>query len=256
MFEIVFLDKEKKKQLAWQTSWGLTTRTIGVLVMMHGDNKGLVLPPKVSPTQVVIVPIKTSKDSAEEIFGKGNEIYEQLKNAGIRVIYDDSDMHTPGWKYAQWELKGVPIRIEYGKKDLSKNQVTFFCRDNLEKFTVKFEDIVNKVKEMLDVIQKRMFEKQVERVKNSTTTAKDFDKFLEGLNKGNIVYTPWCKDSDCEDKVIEKVKEIAEKSQEQDTVGTCKTLNMPLKQDELKEDDKCFFCGKKAKTWAIWGRSY
>ena len=256
MFEIVFLDKEKKKQLAWQTSWGLTTRTIGVLVMMHGDNKGLVLPPKVAPTQVVIVPIKTSKDSAEEIFGKGNEIYEQLKNAGIRVIYDDSDMHTPGWKYAQWELKGVPIRIEYGKKDLSKNQVTFFCRDNLEKFTVKFEDIVNKVKEMLDVIQKRMFEKQVERVKNSTTTAKDFDKFLEGLNKGNIVYTPWCKDSDCEDKVKEKVKEIAEKSQEQDTVGTCKTLNMPLKQDELKEDDKCFFCGKKAKTWAIWGRSY
>ena len=231
MFEIVFLDKEKKKQLAWQTSWGLTTRTIGVLVMMHGDNK-------------------------EEIFGKGKEIYEQLNNAGIRVIYDDSDMHTPGWKYAQWELKGVPIRIEYGKKDLSKNQVTFFCRDNLEKFTVKFEDIVNKTKEMLEVIQKRMFEKQVERVKNSTTTAKDFNTFLEGLNKGNIVYTPWCKDSDCEDKVKEKVKEIAEKSQEQDTVGTCKTLNMPLKQDEIKEDDKCFFCGKKAKTWAIWGRSY
>ena len=256
MFEIVFLDKEKKKQLAWQTSWGVTTRTIGVLVMMHGDNKGLVLPPKVAPTQVVIVPIKTSKDSAEEIFGKGNEIYEQLKNAGIRVIYDDSDMHTPGWKYAQWELKGVPIRIEYGKKDLSKNQVTFFCRDNLEKFTVKFEDIVNKTKELLEVIQKRMFEKQVERVKNSTTTAKDFNTFLEGLNKGNIVYTPWCKDSDCEDKVKEKVKEIAEKSQEQDTVGTCKTLNMPLKQDEIKEDDKCFFCGKKAKTWAIWGRSY
>ena len=248
MFEIV--------QLAWQTSWGLTTRTIGVLVMMHGDNKGLVLPPKVAPTQVVIVPIKTSKDSAEEIFGKGKEIYEQLNNAGIRVIYDDSDMHTPGWKYAQWELKGVPIRIEYGKKDLSKNQVTFFCRDNLEKFTVKFEDIVNKTKELLEVIQKRMFEKQVERVKNSTTTAKDFNTFLEGLNKGNIVYTPWCKDSDCEDKVKEKVKEIAEKSQEQDTVGTCKTLNMPLKQDEIKEDDKCFFCGKKAKTWAIWGRSY
>ena len=256
MFEIVFLDKEKKKQLAWQTSWGLTTRTIGVLIMMHGDNKGLVLPPKVAPTQVVIVPIKTSKDNAEEILGKGNEIYEQLKQANIRVIFDDSEMHTPGWKYAQWELKGVPIRIEYGKKDLSKDQVTFFCRDNLEKFTVKLDKIVDKIKEMLDVIQKRMFEKQNERVKNSTTHANDFNTFLEGLNKGNIVYTPWCKDSDCEDKVKEKVKEIAEKSQEQDTVGTCKTLNMPLKQDKIEEGTKCFFCGKNAQIYAIWGRSY
>ena len=256
MFEIVFLDKEKKKQLAWQTSWGLTTRTIGVLIMMHGDNKGLVLPPKVAPIQVVIVPIKTSKDNAAEIMGKGEDIFEKLKNNGIRVLFDDSEMHTPGWKYAQWELKGVPIRIEYGKKDLSKDQVTFFCRDNLEKFTVKLDNVVDKIKEMLEVIQKRMFEKQKERINNSTTHAKDFDKFLEGLNKGNLVYTPWCKDSDCEDKVKEKVKEIAEKSEEQDTVGTCKTLNMPLEQDKLEENDKCFFCGKKAQTWAIWGRSY
>ena len=256
MFEITFLDKEKKKQTAWQTSWGLTTRTIGVLVMMHGDNKGLVLPPKVAPTQVVIVPIKTSKDNAEEILGKGKEIYEQLKNADIRVIFDDSEMHTPGWKYAEWELKGVPIRIEYGKKDLSKDQVTFFCRDNLEKFPVKLTEVVDKIKETLEVIQKRMFEKQLERVKNSTTQATDFDKFLEGLNKGNIIYTPWCKDSDCEDKVKEKVKEIAAKSEEQDTVGTCKTLNMPLEQPKLEEGAKCFFCGKPAKATAIWGRSY
>ena len=165
-------------------------------------------------------------------------------------------MHTPGWKYAEWELKGVPIRIEYGKKDLSKDQVTFFCRDNLEKFPVKLTEVVDKVKEMLDVIQKRMFEKQNERVKNSTTHANDFNTFLEGLNKGNIVYTPWCKDSDCEDKVKEKVKEIAEKSQEQDTVGTCKTLNMPLDQPKLEEGTKCFSCGNPAKATAVWGRSY
>ncbi len=256
MFDISFLDREKKKQLAWQTSWGLTTRTIGVLVMMHGDNKGLVLPPKVAPIQVVIVPIKTSKDNAQEILGKGEEIYEQLKNANIRVTFDDSELHTPGWKYAQWELKGVPIRIEYGKKDLSKEQVTFFCRDNLEKFTVKLTEVVDKIKEMLDVIQKRMFQKQLDRVKNSTTHAKDFNSFLEGLNKGHIVYTPWCKDSLCEDNVKDKVKEIASKTEEQDSVGTCKTLNMPLDQPKLEEGTKCFMCGKPAKATAIWGRSY
>ena len=160
MFDIQFLDKEKKKQYAYQTSWGLTTRSIGVLVMMHCDNKGLVLPPKVSPIQVVIVPIKTSKDDPKQIQEKGEDIFKQLKDAGIRVEFDDNDQHTPGWKYAHWELKGVPIRIEYGKKDLSQEQVTFFCRDNFEKFTVKLTEVVGKVKETLDVIQKRMFKKQ------------------------------------------------------------------------------------------------
>ena len=256
MFYISFLDKEKKKQLAWQTSWGLTTRTIGVLVMMHGDNKGLVLPPRVAPIQVVIIPIKTSKDNAEEILGKGNEVYEKLKNANIRVTFDDSELHTPGWKYAEWELKGVPIRIEYGKKDLSKEQVTFFCRDTLEKFPVKLSEVVEKTKEMLETIQKRMLQRQIDRVKNSTTYANDFDSFLAGLNKGHIVYTPWCKDETCEDKVKDKVKEIAAKSEEQDSVGTCKTLNMPLEQPTLDENAKCFFCSKPAKIYAIWGRSY
>jgi len=109
---------------------------------------------------------------------------------------------------------------------------------------------------MLDTIQKRMFQKQVDRVKNSTTHAKDFDSFLEGLNKGHIVYTPWCKESFCEDNVKDKVKEIASKSEEQDSVGTCKTLNMPLDQPKLEEGTKCFFCGKPAKIFAVWGRSY
>ena len=256
IFDIVFLDKEKKKQLAWQDSWGLTTRTIGVLVMMHGDNKGLVLPPKVAPIQVVIVPIKTSKDDGKWVLGEGEKIFERLKKEDIRVHFDDGEMHTPGWKYAQWELKGVPIRIEYGKKDLNQDQVTFFCRDNLEKFTVKINNVVEKIKETLEVIQKRMFEKQLQRVKNSTEKAYDFDKFLEGLNKGHLMYTPWCKEADCEDNVKKKVKEIAEKSQEQDSVGTCKTLNMPLEQDKLEQDEKCFFCGKNAQTWVMWGRSY
>ena len=256
MFDIQFLDKEKNKQYVWQTSWGLTTRTIGVMVMMHADNKGLVLPPKVAPIQVVIIPIKTSKDDPKPIQEKGEEIYEKLKENGVLVTFDDSEMHTPGWKYADWELKGVPIRIEYGKKDLSKDQVTFFCRDTLEKFPVKLSEVVEKVKETLDLIQKRMFKKQLDRMNDSKTYAKDFDTFLKGLNKGNMIYTPWCNDSKCEDDVKDKVKEIAAKSQEQDTVGTCKTFNIPLEQPKLAEGTKCFFCGKPATVEAIWGRTY
>ena len=256
MLDINFLDKDKKKQLVWQCSWGLTTRTIGVVVMMHSDNKGLVLPPKIAPLQVIIVPIKTSKDNVEEIMGVGRKIMEELKSSAIRTEFDDSDLHTPGWKFANWELKGVPIRIEYGKRDLSQGKVTFFCRDKGEKFLVNLSEVVEKVKETLDLIQKRMYQKQLERIKNSRTDAKFFDTFLEGLNKGNIVYTPWCNEAECEDAVKERVKKIASESGDEDTVGTCKTLNIPLDQSEFKKGDKCFNCKKDAKVIAVWGRSY
>ena len=256
MFDINFLDKNKEKKLVWQTSWGLTTRTIGVLVMMHGDNNGLVLPPKISPIQVVIVPIKTSKDDPKEILGKGEEIYKLLKDNGIRVEFDDSEMHTPGWKYAQWELKGVPIRIEYGKKDLSKEQVTFFCRDTKEKFPVKFNDVKDKIFEYLDIIQKRMFDKVKDNMNKQRTDANNFEEFLGGMNKGHLVYTFWCNDSKCEDDVKEKVKKIATENQEEDSVGTCKTLNIPLEQPKIEEGTKCFACGNPAKVLTIWGRSY
>ena len=159
MFDINFLDTVKRKQYVWQCSFGLTTRTIGVLVMMHSDNDGLVLPPKISPLQVIIIPIKTSKDDPKPIQEKGEKIFADLKKIGVRVNFDDTELHTPGWKYAQWELKGVPIRIEYGAKDLSKNQVTFFCRDTKEKFPVKLEEVTATVIKYLDIIQKRMFDK-------------------------------------------------------------------------------------------------
>ena len=256
MFEINFLDKNKEKKLVWQTSWGLTTRTIGVLVMMHGDNNGLVLPPKISPIQVVIIPIKTSKDDPKEILGKGEEIYKLLKDNGIRVEFDDSEMHTPGWKYAQWELKGVPIRIEYGKKDLSKEQVTFFCRDTKEKFPVKFNEVKDKIIEYLDIIQKRMFDKVKDNMNKQRTDANNFDEFLAGMNKGHLVYTKWCNDSKCEDDVKEKVKKIAAENEQDDSVGTCKTLNIPLEQPIIEDGTKCFACGNPAKVLTIWGRSY
>ena len=256
MFDINFLDTVKRKQYVWQCSFGLTTRTIGVLVMMHSDNDGLVLPPKISPLQVIIIPIKTSKDDPKPIQEKGEKIFADLKKIGVRVNFDDTELHTPGWKYAQWELKGVPIRIEYGAKDLSKNQVTFFCRDTKEKFPVKLEEVTATVIKYLDIIQKRMFDKIKKQIDEKRTHATDFDSFLTGLNSGNLVFTPWCNDAKCEDDVKAKVKAIAVEKQEEDSVGTCKTLCIPKAQPKLKEGTKCFFCGKEAKVEVMWGRSY
>lgn len=256
MFEITYLDKEKNKQHAWQTSWGLTTRTIGVLVMMHSDDKGLVLPPRVAPIEVVIVPIKTSKDNSDEIIGHGAQLLAELTAAGVKAKLDADDLHTPGWKFAQWELKGVPVRIEYGKKDLSKGQVTFFCRDNFEKFAVQHADVVGKVKETLATIQKRMFQKQKDRMAASKTVAENFEQFLEGMSRRNLIYTQWCEDSACEDEVKAKFKKVAAESEIEDAVGTCKTFNVPNDQSEFRKGSKCFNCGKEAKCVCIWGRTY
>lgn len=256
MCDITFFDKEKQKQHVWQTSWGLTTRTIGVLVMMHSDNSGLILPPKVAPLQVIIIPIKTSKDNHQNIQEKGEAIYKELKAAGVRVKFDDSDLHNPGWKYAQWELKGVPIRIEYGAKDLSKDQVTVFLRYNKTKIAVKLSEVKTRILELLDEIQHKMFDKLKTEIEAKKTNAETFETFLEGLNKGNMVQTPWCNDSKCEDDVKIKVKQIAIEKNAEESVGTCKTLCIPYKQNDLKENAKCFFCQKEAKVEVIWGRSY
>ena len=230
MFDISFFDKEKKKQLVWQTSWGFTTRSIGVMIMMHSDNSGLVLPPRVAPVQVVIIPILTVKDDSKAILSKGEEIYDSLKKVGIKVYFDDSDVHNPGWKYANWELKGVPIRIEYGQKDLNKNQVTFFLRDTKTKFTVPLTEVVDKVKLNLDEMQKRLLESRKKDLENKKTEADNFNDFLKGMNLGNMVYTPFCNNNECEDNVKIKVKKIATEKAEEDTVGTCKTLCIPHEQ--------------------------
>ena len=207
---------------------------------------------------MIIIPIKTSKDDPKPIQEKGEKIFADLKKIGVRVNFDDTELHTPGWKYAQWELKGVPIRIEYGAKDLSKNQVTFFCRDTKEKFPVNLEEVTATVIKYLDIIQKRMFDKIKKQIDEKRTHATDFDSFLTGLNSGNLVFTPWCNDAKCEDDVKVKVKAIAIaiEKQEEDSVGTCKTLCIPKAQPKLKEGTKCFFCGKEAKVEVMWGRSY
>lgn len=254
MFDIKFLDKNQKFQYAWQESWGLSTRSIGALVMVHGDNDGLKLPPRVAPVQIVLVPIVTSNDKTGSVTKKLVEISEELVKRGFRIKLDDSEIHNPGFKYNYWELKGVPLRIEFGKKDLDKSQVTLVPRDTKIKFTCSFDELYDVCDKTLEEIQKRMFDKANELFLGHRGEAKDFEEFSKHLNAKNCILAPWCTNVKCEDEVKEKVKKLAEEGDE--NAGTVKTLNIPLVQKEITENDKCFNCGQPAKKFTLWGRSY
>lgn len=257
MFDIKFLNEKKEESYAWQTSWGMTTRTIGVMVMTHGDDNGLVLPPRIAPIQVILVPIITSKDDPKTIKEKMHEISAELKAAKVRNKVDDSDIHNPGWKFAHWELKGVPIRIEYGKKDMEKGQVTIFCRDNRERMTVKYSEVTETIVKLIDIIQMRIFNKAKSELDNKRKTAYDFESFLKLISDNNMVSTPWCNVQQCEENVKAAVKDESENAGlDEKVAGSCKTLCIPLNQPELAENQKCFFCEAKAQVQAIWGRSY
>ena len=254
MFDIKFLDKNQKFQYAWQESWGLSTRSIGALVMVHGDNDGLKLPPRVAPVQVVLVPIVTSSDKTGSITKKLKEIADDLAKRGVRIKLDDSDVHNPGWKYNFWELKGVPLRIEFGQKDMEKNQVTLVPRDTKVKETCLIEKVTDTCVELLEAIQKRMYEAASKAFSEQRGEANDFESFSKLLNARNCILAPWCTDPKCEDTVKEKVKELSELGEE--NAGTVKTLNVPLEQKEMTGNEKCFNCGNPAKKYALWGRSY
>lgn len=253
MFDIKFLDKNQNFQYCWQESWGFTTRSIGVLIMIHGDDIGLILPPKIAPIQIVLIPIIGSNDKTGEIIKKSNDIYESLKKIGVRIKHDDNPLHNPGFKYNYWELKGVPLRIEFGKRDLEKNQVTFAFRDTKEKICVPYDNINESAIKYLDEIQQRLFESAKKKLENKTKLANDFDNFNILLNESNIILTPWCCNSSCEDDVKAKIKSLNEKDDE--SVGSCKTLCIPLQQVEINKT-KCFNCSEEARKLVYWGRSY
>jgi prolyl-tRNA synthetase len=257
MFDIKYLDEHQKEQYAWQTSWGMTTRTIGVMVMTHGDDLGLILPPRVAPLQVILVPIITTKDTPSEIHDPLYNIAAELKKRGIRNKVDDRDLYNPGWKYSHWEQKGVPLRIEFGAKDKKNGQVMLVCRDNKERIPTKLEDVAETVAKLLEVIQLRMFEKARNELNAKKQKATDFISFFKYLSDNNMVLTPWCNVQKCEEDVKAQVKKEALKAgEEESAAGSCKTLCIPLEQEKLEEGDKCFFCGNKAEVRVIWGRSY
>ena len=235
-FGIQYSDKDNKLQYVYQTSWGVTTRLIGAIIMVHGDNSGLVLPPKIAPKQLMIVPIAMHKEGVAD---KASELCQRLKKA-VRADIDLSDK-TPGWKFAEYEMKGVPVRLEIGPRDIENNSCVLVRRDNGEKITVSLDNIEETVTALLDNIQNSLYEKALRHREKNTFDALSYDEFKETVDKnGGFVRAMWCGDVECENKIKE------------DTGATARC--MPFEQKTLS--DTCVCCGKKAKSMVYWGRAY
>lgn len=266
MFDISFQNASGTSEVAWQTSWGLTTRTIGVMVMLHGDDQGLVLPPRVAPLQCVIVPIVSKSCPLETISPYCQDVLTTLKAAGVRIKYDDRTIYNPGWKYNHWEQKGVPIRIEIGPRDMENRQVRIVVRRNGEKLDVKMDDsFAPFIVEKLEMIQKQMFETAKEIRDMHLVQVTEWKDFVPNLEKNNMVLTPWIggEHQDWEDWVKEKSREesLAARGEaaEDDRTATsvaAKTLCIPFEQPVLPPGTKCIASDQEATCWILWGRSY
>ncbi|KAH7283847.1 hypothetical protein KP509_34G026500 [Ceratopteris richardii] len=247
MFEIFFEDDKGERSLVWQNSWAFTTRVIGVMVMIHGDDKGLVLPPKVATVQVVIIPVPYKNVDFNQMLDACNEVSQKLESAGLRVKQDTRDNYPPGWKYSDWELKGVPLRIEIGPKDIENKQVRMVRRDNFEKEDVPLEKVAQRAADLLDEIQANLFKKAKEVRDLCIKKVFTWEDFIEALNDKKMVLAPWCDDVEVEEDVKARTK---------GDTGAAKTLCMPFEQPDLPDGTVCFASGKPAKRWALWGRSY
>ncbi|KPU45474.1 proline--tRNA ligase [Oxobacter pfennigii] len=235
-FDIQFTDKDGKLKYVYETSWGMSTRIMGAIIMVHGDDSGLVLPPKVAPIQVVIIPIS---QHVEGVVGKANEIKDRISKIA-RVKMDTSDK-MPGWKFNEYEMKGVPVRLEIGPKDIEKNQVVLVRRDTREKTFVSLDEIETKLPELLEDIQKSLYDKAKSVREEKTYKAADIEELKElAENKPGFIKAMWCGDRECEDKI----KEVA------GTTSRC----MPFEQEKVS--DTCVCCGKKAEKMVYWGKAY
>jgi len=236
-FEVKFQNKEGKEEYAYQTSWGISTRLIGGVIMAHGDNRGLKLPPRVAPIQVVIVPIAAHKEGVTE---KAQEVYQMLEE-NYRVKLDLRDNYSTGYKFNDWEMRGVPVRIEIGPRDLENNQAVLVRRDNGEKEIVELPKLNERLESLLEEIQNNMFNTCLERRKEKTTVAYTLDEMIKQMEKNQgFIKTMWCGDVACEDKIKE--------------VTGAHSRCMPFEQEHLS--DVCPVCGKKASKMVVWGRQY
>lgn len=236
-FGIQYTDKDNSLKYVHQTSWGMSTRIIGAIIMVHGDDSGLVLPPRVAPTQAVVVPIAMHK---EGVLDEAAKLKDAIEAAGIRVKLDDTDK-SPGWKFSEQEILGIPARIEIGPKDIEAGQCVIVRRDNREKTVVAIADAPAKLQEILDAEHNDMFERAKKHLYDNLFEVTDYETFKDTIaNKPGFVKAMWCGELACEMKIKE------------DTTATSRC--MPFEQEKLS--DVCVCCGKTAKTMVYWGKAY
>ncbi|XP_030642053.1 bifunctional glutamate/proline--tRNA ligase isoform X1 [Chanos chanos] len=262
MFEIVFEDPKKpgEKQLAYQNSWGITTRTIGVLTMVHGDNMGLVLPPRVACLQVIVIPCGITASlleaDKEVLLTQCNSYVSRLQKAGVRVRADLRDNYSPGWKFNHWELKGVPIRLEVGPKDLKQGQCVAVRRDTGEKITVPDADAENRISNLLEEIQNNLFKKASDDLKKHMVTADSMDQFQKELDQGRIVQIPFCGGIECEDWIKKTTAKDQDLEPGAPSMGA-KSLCIPFQPLKTLQPGQMCVSGKEpAKFYTLFGRSY
>ena len=236
-FDVKFQNREGKQEYAYQTSWGISTRLIGAVIMAHGDNRGLKLPPKVAPIQVVIVPVAANKAGVIE---KATELEAKLKKC-FRTKLDSREQYTPGYKFNYWEMKGVPVRIEIGPRDIENNQCIVVRRDTLEKSTISLNNIEEEITKLLEDIHTNMYNMAKEVREKRTNIAINMDEFTEKINANQgYIKTMWCGDLQCELDMKEK--------------AGMSSRCIPFEQEQLS--DVCACCGKPAKHMIYWGVAY
>lgn len=240
-FDVQYLSKENKLEYVWATSWGVSTRLIGALIMAHSDDNGLVLPPKLAPTQVVIIPIYKTEEQLKAISDKVNVIKNNLQNKGISVKFDDRDTYKPGWKFNEYEFKGVPVRLVIGPRDLENGTVEVSRRDTLEKSVYQLQDIETKIEHLLSNIQDNLYQKALDFRESMTSKADTWEEFIDILdNKGGFVHAHWDGTPETEQKIKEETK------------ATIRCI--PL--DSVPEEGTCILTGKPSSRRVIFARAY
>ena len=238
-FEIKYLGKDEKEHYGWTTSWGMSWRLIGAAILSHGDDRGLILPPKIAPTQVVIIPIFYKETDQKDISDEVRRLSSQLEQIGIRTLVDDRAQYTPGWKYHEWEMKGVPLRVEIGPKDIHAKQVTVVRRDNREKIVINRSDATDRINKILKEIQNHLFERAKKSLDGLTTAASDMQSFKKVLEERGGFIKAFLSDDSCEEKV--KIE----------TGATVRVVPM-----KVSKKGKCVYCGADNSIEVYFARSY